>query len=152
MQRSLLKSSMCTSHRHELYICIYAHREHIDMDTHTPIHICMKIHFTGKPIKNRVSCNFVTSLFFSPHVFWSVGKLYSVVVGFPAILLSSVYVTSSHWKDFLLGWHLCLHAQILYVHIHVCPIATKKQFLKEIPWKFEDFHFHFFLCLEPVVL
>lgn len=35
MQQSLLKSNMWTSHTHELYICIYVYREHIDMDTYT---------------------------------------------------------------------------------------------------------------------
>lgn len=33
---------------------------------HTQIHIRVKINFIGKPIKNKVSYNFVTSLFLGP--------------------------------------------------------------------------------------
>lgn len=120
--------------------------------THTQIHVCMKINFIGKQIKNKVSYNFVISLFFSPHDFLSVGKLCSVVVGFPTILLSSLCITSPHWKHFLLGWHLCLHVQFLYVHIHLCLLAMKNSTWKKFLASLKTSIFMFFLCLEPVVL
>lgn len=62
-----------------MYILWFTHSIHVWTDTHV---ICMCENFIGKPT-SKVSYNFLTLL--------SVGKLFfSEVVGFPAIVVSSV--------------------------------------------------------------
>lgn len=115
--------------------CVFMCKDSIYAWTQT--HICTQPNFIGKLIKNKVFYNFKTV--FNLYDLLSVDMLDSVVIGFSAILLSCLCITSPHWKEFSMHkfhnpcnftctnvfTHLCLHIQISYVCIHLCPIAMK---------------------------
>lgn len=61
-----------------MYILLFIHSIYVWTDTHV---MCMCENFIGKPT-NKVSYTFLKHL--------SVGKLFSEVVGFPAVVVSSV--------------------------------------------------------------
>lgn len=112
------------------YKYVFMYRQHICMDTYTDTYV-YENKFYRKENKKQGFLQLSYKSFFSPHDMLSVGKLYSVAVGSPTVVLSSVSPPlTEKICTRLASVFTCTNS--ICIHPSVSP-SYKKQNLKEIP-------------------